>query len=43
MSIVLLFSALDTIGAPATAWMAATVCAAIDLWILYMIVNGGKK
>lgn len=39
MSIVLLFSALDIIGAPATAWIAATVCAAIDIGILYMIVN----
>lgn len=34
-----MFSALSQIGAPVMAWIAAAVCAAMDLYILYIIAN----
>lgn len=40
MSAVFMFTALNQIGAPVMAWIAAVVCAAMDLAILYIIVNG---
>ena len=36
MSAVFMFSALERIGAPIMAWVAAVVCAAIDFYILYL-------
>ena len=40
MSAVFMFSALSQIGAPVMAWVAAAVCAALDIGILYVIING---
>lgn len=39
MSAIFLFSALDCIGAPIMAWVAAIVCAAIDFYILYLVAR----
>lgn len=39
MSAAFMFSALSQIGAPVMAWIAAAVCAAMDLVILFILVN----
>ena len=39
MSAVFMFLALSQIGAPVMAWVAAAVCAAMDLAILCILLN----
>ena len=39
MSAAFMFSALSQIGAPVMAWVAAAACAALDIGILYMLIN----
>lgn len=39
MSAAFMFSALSQIGAPVMAWIVAAVCAAMDLYVLYVLTN----